>query len=135
MPRWRRSCNGALDEEALRVVKLHCAVGDFAATDPRLAPVWEAAVRRSVPVVLHAGRRAPGATAADEIDALAPLLAAYPALPLVLAHAGYPHAPRTLQLVAQYANLYADVTPVWEQRVGVGAAGADGVCRPLPVRQ
>src|SRR5437762_3176848 len=81
-----------------------------------------AAARRGVPVVLHAGRRAPGATAADEIAALAPLLAAHPTLPLVLAHAGYPHAGRTLQLMAQYANLYADVTPVWEQRVGVGAA-------------
>ncbi|MHB8573842.1 MAG: amidohydrolase family protein [Dehalococcoidia bacterium] len=109
----------ALDELGLRVVKLHCAVGAFSPADARLEPLWEAAARRGAPVVIHAGQRAPGATTADEVAALAPLLAAHRNLNVVLAHAGYPNTAQALTLMHRFSNLYADVTPVWEQRVQV----------------
>ncbi len=115
---FERLVERALVELGLRAVKLHCSVGNFAATDRRLEPLWLAAARFGVPVVIHAGR-GPGQTGTDEIDALIPLLRAHPGLPLVLAHCGFPHSARALELMADYPNLYADLTPVWESAVQV----------------
>ena len=102
------------------VVKLHCAVGNFAVTDSRLEPLWRVAGRLGVPVLVHAGRRAPANTDTDEIDSVATVLRAHPELRLVLAHTGHPYSGRALELMAEYANLYADVTPVWETAVEAG---------------
>ncbi len=107
----------ALVELRLPVVKLHCSVGSFAPDDPRLAPLWEHAAALRVPVVIHAGRRGPGATEADELELLAPVLRAHPALTLVLAHTGLPACARALELMAAYPNLSADLTPVWDSPV------------------
>jgi hypothetical protein len=112
----------ALVELRLRVVKLHCSVGAFSPADTRLEPLWTAAARLGVPVVLHAGRRSPGETAADEVEALAPVLRDHPDLRLVLAHAGHPSTARTLELMAEFPNLYADITPVWDRPVAVSAS-------------
>ena len=38
---------------------------------------------------------------------------------LVLAHAGHPNTPRALELMAEFDNLYADLTPVWDHAVQV----------------
>lgn len=103
----------------LRVVKLHCSVGGFSADDPRLQPLWEAAASLRVPVVIHAGRHSPGETAIEEIDVVVPVLRGHPHLRLVLAHAGHPNTPRALELMTEYDNLYADVTPVWDRTVQV----------------
>jgi predicted TIM-barrel fold metal-dependent hydrolase len=111
----------ALVDLRLQVVKLHCSVGRFAANDARLQPLWELAADLGVPVVVHAGQRSPGETAADEIDAVVWVLRAHPKLRLVLAHAGHPNTSRALALMAEYVNLYADVTPVWDQPVQVSA--------------
>jgi len=109
----------ALVDLRLRVVKLHCSVGRFAANDVRLQPLWETAASLGVPVVIHAGQHSPGETAAEEIDAIVPVLRGHPALRLVLAHAGHPNTSRALALMAEYDNLYADVTPVWDRPVQV----------------
>lgn len=115
----------ALVELGLRVVKLHCSVGGFVPTDPALTPLWETAARLRVPVVIHAGRRGPGETAADELDDLVPVLAAHPDLPMVLAHTGHPATARATALMERFANLYGDLTPVWHSPVALTAAGIE----------
>jgi predicted TIM-barrel fold metal-dependent hydrolase len=136
----------AMVELGLRVVKLHCAVGDFAPSDQRLRPLWATAARLGVPVVIHAGRRSPGETAADELDELVPVLRAEPELRLVLAHAGYPATARTLELMGEFTNLYADVTPVWDRAAPVGRRelealtgrflfGSDAPNNPIPAAE
>lgn len=115
----------AFERLALRVVKLHCSVGNFGADDYRLKPLWEGAEQQGVPVVIHAGRQG-GTTGAEELDGIVPVLASHPQLKLVLAHAGHPQAGRTLDLMARFPNLYADLTPVWESAVEIGAGALTG---------
>ena len=85
----------------------------------------------------------PGDTSAAEVGEIEPVLAAYPELPLVLAHAGHPGTARTLELMARYPRLYADLTPVWDRHVAVEAEdlarfpdrflfGSDAPNSPLP---
>jgi predicted TIM-barrel fold metal-dependent hydrolase len=105
----------ALVEFGLRVVKLHCSVGQFSPADSRLAPLWETASAHGVPVVVHAGQRDGGSTAADELLELEPVLTAFPALRIVLAHAGNPNFPEAVALMRRFDNLYADLTPVWDR--------------------
>ena len=112
----------ALVELGLRVVKLHCSVGQFLASDRRLAPLWEAAERAHVPVVVHAGYRSGGESAADEVEEVEPVLRAHPRLNLVLAHSGYPSTGAALKLMARFENLYGDLTPVWDRPVDISAA-------------
>lgn len=110
----------ALVELRLRVVKLHCAVGQFSPKDPRLEPLWQVAARLRVPIVVHAGQRSGGATESDEVEELIPVLDAHPDVPIVLAHSGYPAVETTLALMQRYPNLYADLTPVWLTHIPLG---------------
>ena len=110
----------ALVELGLRVVKLHCSVGAFSPSDPRLEPLWDAAEALSVPVVTHAGQVSPGMTSEDEMDELVPVLRRHPRLRLILAHSGLPATTRTLQLMSEHEGLYADLTPVGAQPVDIG---------------
>jgi predicted TIM-barrel fold metal-dependent hydrolase len=132
----------ALVELRLRVVKLHCSVGNFSPEDPRLEPLWRTAERLAVPVVVHAGR-SQGDSSPEDLEAVVPVLRAHPGLPFVLAHAGHPAESRTLALMAEHANLYADLTPVWDSSVEIPAEafarfagrflfGSDAPNNPLP---
>jgi len=120
----------ALVELRLRVVKLHCAVGQFSPRDRRLEPLWHTASQRRVPIVIHAGQRSGGATESDEVEELIPVLEAYPGVPIVLAHSGYPAVDTTLELMQRFDNLYGDLTPVWLSHIPVGA----GELRRFPGR-
>lgn len=112
----------ALVELGLRVVKLHCSVGGFAASDPRLEPLWNTAERLGVPIVTHAGHRSGGGTEQDEIDQeVVPVLKAHPELRFVLAHAGHPNTGHALGLMERFENLRVDVTPVWNAPIAVTA--------------
>jgi predicted TIM-barrel fold metal-dependent hydrolase len=113
-----RQVQRALVELRLRVVKLHCSVGNFDADDARLEPLWEAAAILRVPVVVHAGR-GPGQTDAAELETVVPVLRRHPDLPFVLAHTGHPSTKAALDLMSTYPNLYGDLTPVWENNVQV----------------
>ena len=115
----------ALVELGLRVVKLHCSVGSFSPKDPRLAPLWETASETRAPIVIHAGQKGFGDTAADELEDLPPVLEAYPRLRIVLAHSGHPATRRTLELMERFPNLHADLTPVWDRPVDLDAAGLE----------
>ena len=55
-----RLVGSAVDAHGLRVVKLHCSVGDFEVDDPRLEQMWRLVASRSVPVVVHAGHDVSG---------------------------------------------------------------------------
>ena len=127
----------------LRVVKLHCSVGRFSPADLRLDALWETAAEANVPVVVHAGQESPGDTGAGEVEQLAAVLAAHPGVNVVLAHAGHPATARTLDLMSRFDNLYADLTPVWDRPVALGAEelrrfpgrflfGSDAPNNPIP---
>ena len=111
----------ALVELALRVVKLHCSVGQFSPMDPRLEPLWRIAAAQGVPVVCHAGQVSGGDTLASEVDEVIPVLERHPGLRLILAHTGFPATARALELIARFDNLYADLTPVWDRQIDVTA--------------
>src|SRR5436305_917125 len=66
-----------------RGIKLHPRAQKFTATDERLAPVFELAAERRVPILIHAGRGLPPIA-----DGLARLVERYPEASLILAHAG-----------------------------------------------
>jgi hypothetical protein len=109
----------AFGPQGLRVVKLHCSVGAFSPADSRLNPLWLAASEARIPVVVHAGQVGGGETLDSEVRELEPVLAAHPRLRLVLAHAGHPATSVALDLMARFDNLYADLTPVWTDRVAI----------------
>jgi predicted TIM-barrel fold metal-dependent hydrolase len=66
-----------------RGIKLHPRAQKFTATDARLAPVFELAAEREVPILIHAGRGLPPIA-----EGLASLMERYPTARLILAHAG-----------------------------------------------
>lgn len=102
----------AVDELALRVLKLHCSVGSFPADDPRLDPVWQAATELSLPVVVHAGHAVNGETDARELEPIARVATRHPGATIVIAHCGHPAVHAALDLVEAHAGVHADLTPV-----------------------
>jgi uncharacterized protein len=101
----------AIDELGLRVVKLHCSVGEFDVDDPRLAPIWEVVASRSVPVVVHVGHDVSGQTRAAELAGVSDVATRWPAAPIVVAHAAHPATAAAVQLVERHDNVYVDLTP------------------------
>jgi predicted TIM-barrel fold metal-dependent hydrolase len=107
----------AVEDLGLRVLKLHCSVGEFTADDRRLDPVWEYASAMALPVVLHAGHAADGHTVAAELEPVAEVARRHPAARVIIAHCGHAAGTAALELVARYANVYADLTPVIHEPV------------------
>jgi predicted TIM-barrel fold metal-dependent hydrolase len=66
-----------------RGIKLHPRAQKFTATDERLAPVFEIAAERRVPILIHGGRGLPPIA-----DGLRRLVDRYPEATLIIAHAG-----------------------------------------------
>src|SRR5437763_8342939 len=66
-----------------RGIKLHPRAQKFTATDERLAPIFELAAERRVPILIHAGRGLPPIA-----DGLRALVERYPEATLIIAHAG-----------------------------------------------
>jgi predicted TIM-barrel fold metal-dependent hydrolase len=66
-----------------RGIKLHPRAQKFTATDERLAPVFEIASERRVPILIHGGRGLPPIAAG-----LRALVDRYPEATLIIAHAG-----------------------------------------------
>lgn len=102
----------AVDALGLRVLKLHCSVGNFAVDDPRLEPVMAFAAERRLPVVVHLGHNVNGRTEEDELPAIGELADRHPDMPLILAHCGHHSARAAIELMGNHPTLYADVTPV-----------------------
>ena len=108
---------GAVEDLGLRVLKLHCSVGDFAADDRRLDPVWEYVSAVALPVVLHAGHAPDGHTEAAELAPVAAVARRHPDARIIIAHCGHAASSVALRLVAEHPGLHADLTPVLHQPV------------------
>ena len=70
-------------DSGARGIKLHPRAQGFTATDERLAPVFELAAERRVPILIHGGRGLPPIA-----DGLRALVDRYPGATLIIAHAG-----------------------------------------------
>jgi predicted TIM-barrel fold metal-dependent hydrolase len=70
-------------DRGARGIKLHPRAQRFTATDERLAPVFEIAAERRVPILIHGGRGLPPIA-----DGLRSLVERYPEATLIIAHAG-----------------------------------------------
>ncbi len=141
-----RLAERALVDLRLRVVKLHCSVGQFSPNDGRLEPLWEVASALAVPVVIHAGQAGPGETTAGELAELEPILSRHPELRVVLAHAGHPACGAAVELMLRHEHLYADLTPVWDRPAAVSlddllrlrgrfVFGSDAPNNPVPAAE
>jgi uncharacterized protein len=106
-----RLVGSAIDDLGLRVVKLHCSVGDFEVDDPRLEQMWQLVAARSVPVVVHAGHDLSGETRAGEVAGIDRIAARFPAAAIVIAHAAHPDTSAALAVVEWHDNVYVDLTP------------------------
>lgn len=99
----------ALIADGVRVFKAHLQVGEFAADDPLLDPVWTAIEQAQIPVVLHAGSGPmPGPHTGPR--GVANVLRRFPRLPLVIAHLGMPEIDAFCDLAEQYRNVRLDTT-------------------------
>ncbi len=112
----------AIDELGLRVLKLHCSVGQYLPTDPRLRPVLTLCGDRGVPVVVHLGHAPDGTTAADEVAPLAQVATSLPGVTFIAAHTAHPATAATIDVMRTHPNVYADLTPVLMSPVDVDAA-------------
>lgn len=93
----------------VQVFKAHLQVGEFAADDPLLDPVWAMIEEAGVPVVLHAGSGpVPGPHTGPA--GVAAVLERYPDLPLIIAHLGMPEYGAFMDLAEQYRNVRLDTT-------------------------
>jgi predicted TIM-barrel fold metal-dependent hydrolase len=111
----------ATEELGLRVLKLHCSVGDYRPDDPRLDGVWERAAELGVPVVVHAGHDVSGRTEAAELAPVGVVASRHPDARIVIAHCGHRAVDAALDLVERHPHVYADLTPVVDEPVRVPA--------------
>ena len=98
-----------LVDAGVQVFKAHLQVGDFAADDPLLEPVWGVLAESVTPIVLHAGSGpAPGRFTGP--TGVARVLARHPELRLVIAHLGTPETKEFIDLAEGYPNVMLDTT-------------------------
>src|SRR5256885_11471530 len=90
-----------------RGIKLHPRAQRFLLNDERLAPVFELAAERRVPILIHGGRGLPPIA-----DNLARLVDAYPEAQLIIAHAGIADLAELAGYFGGKAGVFFD-TSVW----------------------
>jgi len=90
-----------------RGIKLHPRAQKFMLTDDRLAPVFELAESRNVPILIHGGRGLPPIA-----DDLARLVERYPEAQLIVAHAGIADLAGLAGHLGGKAGVFFD-TSVW----------------------
>src|SRR5919109_2646066 len=90
-----------------RGIKLHPRAQRFLLNDERLAPIFELAADRRVPILIHGGRGLPPIA-----DHLARLLDRYPEAQLVIAHAGIADLANLARVFAGQAGVFFD-TSAW----------------------
>ena len=98
-----------LIEDGVELFKAHLQVGDFAANDPLLEPVWGALAESGTPVVLHAGSGpAPGHHTGPA--GIADVLTRHRSLKVIIAHLGMPEYSEFLDLADRYDEVRLDTT-------------------------
>src|SRR5881398_1372572 len=90
-----------------RGIKLHPRAQKFMLDDDRLAPVFELAAGRRVPILIHGGRGLPPIA-----DSLARLVDAHPEAQLIIAHAGIADLGELAARFGGKAGVFFD-TSVW----------------------
>jgi predicted TIM-barrel fold metal-dependent hydrolase len=90
-----------------RGIKLHPRAQRFLLNDQRLAPIFELAAERRVPILIHGGRGLPPIA-----DHLARLVDAYPEAQLIIAHGGIADLAALAERFAGKAGVFFD-TSVW----------------------
>ena len=90
-----------------RGIKLHPRAQRFALNDERLAPVFELAAERRVPILIHGGRGLPPIA-----DHLSRLVERYPEAQLIIAHAGIADLAALAGCMAGRKGVFFD-TSVW----------------------
>ena len=95
----------AVDVLGLRVLKLHCSVGNFAVDDARLQLVFAFASERHLPAIVHLGHNVNGRTDAEELPAIGEVADQFPGMPLILAHCGHHAAPEAIALMDSHPSL------------------------------
>jgi uncharacterized protein len=90
-----------------RGIKLHPRAQRFLLNDQRLAPIFELAAERRVPILIHGGRGLPPIA-----DHLARLVKAYPEAQLIIAHGGIADLAALAERFAGKAGVFFD-TSVW----------------------
>jgi uncharacterized protein len=114
IPFVRLDMNESPVEEAIRCldrgargIKLHPRAQRFLLNDTRLAPVFQVAAERQVPILIHGGRGLPPIA-----DDLARLVDAYPEAQLIVAHAGIADLGALAGRLAGRKGVFFD-TSVW----------------------
>jgi uncharacterized protein len=114
IPFVRLDMNDGPIEEAVRCldrgargIKLHPRAQRFALNDKRLAPVFELAAERRVPILIHGGRGLPPIA-----DDLSRLVERYPEAQLIIAHAGIADLAALAGHLAGRRGVFFD-TSVW----------------------
>ncbi|QHS16044.1 amidohydrolase [haloarchaeon 3A1-DGR] len=99
-------------------VKLHCPVQEFPPSDRRLDPVYELAVERELPVVIHASSH-PFYRDSDLVGpaATADVLERFPSLRLCVPHLGLFETDAFLDLADRYENVMFDTAVAVGDRV------------------
>jgi predicted TIM-barrel fold metal-dependent hydrolase len=125
----------AVVEEAvglgLRVFKLHCSVGDFAADDRRLDPLWSRVSETRHPVVVHVGRAHEGTATAEEVARIRRTAVRWPDARIIVAHCGSPAEQAALALVRESRSVYADLCPVVADPVNLARSEILGIERRI----
>ncbi len=121
----------ALDTHGLRVLKLHCSVGNFLPDDPLLNPVWELVSVRRMPVIIHVGHAVSGHTLGEELAPVERVAQNFPDARIIIAHCGHRAGPQVLDMVEQYPNIHADLTPVVRELVMLPAARVEQLAHKL----
>jgi predicted TIM-barrel fold metal-dependent hydrolase len=94
-------------DRGARGIKLHPRAQRFTLNDERLAPVFELAAERRVPILIHGGRGLPPIA-----DHLSRLVERYPQAQLIIAHAGIADMARLAGVFAGRQGVFFD-TSVW----------------------
>lgn len=112
-------------QNGAQVLKLHCSVGNYEPTNPRLAPVLAAAGELNVPITIHAGHSITGHTEASELAPISEAVATHPDTTFILAHSGHHSYNEAMELMRIHPNLICDLTPVIYEPVPITAADAE----------
>jgi|GEM_PF-1478873 len=96
-------------DAGLAGIKLHCPVQEFPPSDPRLEPVYELAVERDYPVIVHASSH-PFYRDSDLVDPAATkrVLECFPELRLCVPHLGLFETDAFLDLADRYDGVAFD---------------------------
>jgi len=101
-------------------LKIHQNVQEVYANDVRLFPIYEVMQGYGLPVMYHTGGigLVPLFDKYSDIAAIDEVACRYPALPIVLGHAGRGRYVETASMLRKHANVYADVSTNFAKQAG-----------------